>query len=245
MSKTIYCAEFENVGKFLGNAWVFRGINAKLPSGQVTSIIGASGSGKTTLLRLINAMYQPDEGSVNVMGEPIPAENLHTFRRSIGYAVQSAGLFPHMSVETNITQVAAFEHWPEEKIQSRLQTLLDLTNLDTDLKDRYPFELSGGQQHRVGLCRALMLEPQMLLLDEPFAAIDAITRFEIQQSFKELQKSLGFSAILVTHDIREAIRLSDHLIVLVDGNVAQQGEIESVLADPEPTFLKNLIESSA
>ena len=244
MSEIQYCAELRNVGKYLGSSWIFREISAQLPIAQVTSIIGASGSGKTTLLRLINAMYQPDEGSVHIMGQPIPSQNLHVFRRRIGYAVQSAGLFPHMTVETNITQIAILERWERERIQDRLDTLLQLTDLDPGLKDRYPFELSGGQQHRVGLCRALMLEPQLLLLDEPFAAIDAITRFDIQRQFRQLQRDLGFSAVLVTHDLREARRLSDYVLVVVDGRVDQQGPIKDVLNYPTSDFLKSLIEST-
>lgn len=240
-----YCVELANVGKFLGQSWVFRGINAKLPHAQVTAIIGASGSGKTTLLRLINAMYQPDEGSLLVMGEAIPTQQLHSFRRKIGYAVQSAGLFPHMTVESNITQIATLENWSRDRIEQRLATLMELTDLDLELKNRYPFELSGGQQHRVGLCRALMLEPQLLLLDEPFAAIDAITRFDIQHQFRQLQQDLQFSAVLVTHDLREAQRLSDHVLVLVDGQIVQQGPIHDVLSHPDSPFLKSLIESSA
>ena len=244
MSEIQYCAELRNVGKYLGASWIFREISAQLPIAQVTSIIGASGSGKTTLLRLINAMYQPDEGSVHIMGQPIPSQNLHVFRRRIGYAVQSAGLFPHMTVETNITQIAILERWEKERIQDRLDTLLQLTDLDPGLKDRYPFELSGGQQHRVGLCRALMLEPQLLLLDEPFAAIDAITRFDIQRQFRQLQRNLGFSAVLVTHDLREARRLSDYVLVVVDGRVDQQGPIKDVLNHPTSDFLMSLIEST-
>ena len=244
-SKFESCVEFHNVGEWLGEAWVLRGINAKLPTAKVTAIIGASGSGKTTLLRLINGLYVPDEGHVEVMGEDVPTQRQHTFRRKIGYAVQGAGLFPHMTIEANITKLAQLEDWEPSKITERLNYLLELGDLRADLKQRYPYELSGGQQHRVGLCRALMLEPKILLLDEPFSAIDAITRYEIQEAFRALQRKLEFSAVLVTHDFREAQRLADHMLVLADGQVAQQGELADVLANPEPTFLRALVASAA
>ena len=239
------CAEFHNVGKWLGEKWVFQGINASLPASKVTAIIGASGSGKTTLLRLINGLYEPDEGTVFVMGDEVPVQNRHEFRRKIGYAVQGAGLFPHMTIETNITKLATLEGWDDDRIESRLTYLLELTDLSDEFRNRYPYELSGGQQHRVGLCRALMLEPKVLLLDEPFSAIDAITRHEIQQAFRDLQSKLGFSAVLVTHDLREAARLADHLLVLAEGNVVQAGPVNDVLSNPEPTFLEPLVESTS
>lgn len=240
-SETASCAQFENVGKRLGGAWVFRGVDASLPAGAVSAIIGASGSGKTTLLRLINGLYAPDEGSVHVLDEPVPARDGFAFRRKIGYAVQGAGLFPHMTVAANVTKLAILEGWDAERIDARLDELLALVDLDRELKSRYPYELSGGQQHRVSLCRALMLEPSVLLLDEPFSAIDAITRHEIQNAFRELQQQLRFSAVLVTHDIREAARLAHHLVVLADGAVVQQGLTDDVLANPEPSFLQALV----
>lgn len=243
VSDVSYCVEFKNAGKFLGEEWVFRGIDANIPDAHVTAIIGASGSGKTTLLRLINGLYQPDEGEVKVLGEDIPQERQHLFRRKIGYAVQGAGLFPHMTIESNITKLAKLAGWTNERVQARLNELLQLTDLDVEMKERYPHELSGGQQHRVSLCRALMLEPRLLLLDEPFSAIDAITRNEIQESFVELQRKLAFSAVLVTHDFREAIKLAHHMLVLGDGGIEQQGALQDVIDDPASSFLQELVET--
>ena len=243
VSDVSYCVEFKNAGKFLGEEWVFRGIDANIPDAHVTAVIGASGSGKTTLLRLINGLYQPDEGEVKVLGEDIPQESQHLFRRKIGYAVQGAGLFPHMTIESNITKLAKLDGWSNERVQARLNELLLLTDLDVEMKERYPHELSGGQQHRVSLCRALMLEPKLLLLDEPFSAIDAITRNEIQESFVELQRKLAFSAVLVTHDFREATKLAHHLLVLGDGGIEQQGALQDVIDDPASAFLKELVET--
>ncbi|MYD43050.1 MAG: ATP-binding cassette domain-containing protein [Gammaproteobacteria bacterium] len=239
------CARLAGVGKRLGNRWIFRDVDAELPAGEVTAVIGASGSGKTTILRLINGLYAPDEGSVKVLGEPVPDHDQYAFRRNIGYAVQGAGLFPHMTVAENITKLAKLEGWPHERIAKRLDDLLELTDLAKELKTRFPYELSGGQQHRVSLCRALMLEPQVLLLDEPFSAIDAITRREIQDAFRVLQQQLQISAVLVTHDIQEAARLAQYLLVLAEGAVVQKGPTQAVLDDPEPTFLKNLVSTAS
>ncbi len=242
-SELSHCVEFQNAGKFLGEDWVFRAINAQIPEAKITAIIGASGSGKTTLLRLINGLYRPDEGDVRVLGEQVPSKHQHHFRRKIGYAVQGAGLFPHMTVESNITKLAKLDGWPRERIQPRLENLLELADLDIEMRERYPHEISGGQQHRVSLCRALMLEPKLLLLDEPFSAIDAITRNEIQDSFLALQRRLQFSAVLVTHDFREATKLADHLIVLADGSIEAQGALQDVIDSPDSAFLQELVET--
>lgn len=239
------CVQFRGAGKYLGDSWVVREVNAELPTGETTAILGESGSGKTTLLRLINAMYEPDEGCVEVFGEVAPASNLHEFRRKIGYAVQGAALFPHMTIAENITCIAALEAWQAEQMSDRLDELFTLTGLSTELRDRFPHELSGGQQHRVGLCRALMLEPRLLLLDEPFSAIDAIARQDIHAEFSELQAKLQFSAVLVTHDFAEAKRLATYLLVLVNGQVVQQGATADVLTNPKPAFLKALIATSS
>ena len=242
-SELSHCVQFQNAGKYLGEDWVFKGINAQIPEAKITAIIGASGSGKTTLLRLINGLYRPDEGDVRVLGEQVPRKHQHHFRRKIGYAVQGAGLFPHMTVESNITKLAKLDGWSRERIQPRLENLLQLADLDIEMKERYPHEISGGQQHRVSLCRALMLEPKLLLLDEPFSAIDAITRNEIQDSFLALQRKLQFSAVLVTHDFREANKLADHLIVLADGSIEAQGALQDVVDSPNSAFLQELVET--
>ncbi len=243
-SDTEFCVGLNNVGKFLGEQWVLRGLSATMPASKVTALIGPSGCGKTTLLRLINGLYRPNEGQIDVMGKPIPDRNLHLFRRKIGLAVQGAGLFPHMTIEQNIVKLAVLTGWNRERIEGRLRELMELTDLDSSMQHRYPYELSGGQQHRVSLCRALMLEPKMVLLDEPFAAIDAITRREIQSAFQRLQQHLQFSAVLVTHDFREVTLLADHVVVLAQGGIVQHGPRDEVLAKPEPSFLQGLVESA-
>lgn len=239
------CVEFHDVGKVLGEQWILRDANVNLPNGKVTAVVGASGSGKTTFLRLINGLLQPDAGTVSVFNESVPTSNVDAYRRKIGYAVQGAGLFPHMTIEANVTKLATFEKWDSARIANRLDELLELADLELELKSRYPYELSGGQQHRVSLCRALMLEPSMVLLDEPFSAIDAITRSEIQESFLALQRKLQFSAVLVTHDFREAKKLADYLVVLSEGSVSQHGDVDSLVANPASQFLESLIQATS
>ena len=191
------CVTFKEVGKCFGDQWVFRHVSLTLPESEVTAIVGASGSGKTTLLQLVNGVYTPDEGAVSVMGKPIP-EDLTSFRKRIGYAVQGVGLFPHMTVFQNVSLLARLQGWNKQEIDTRSVELMNRMELSTELLHRYPYQLSGGQQQRVGLCRALMLRPQMLLLDEPFSAIDPITRADLHAHFAALQLHEGVRTLLVT-----------------------------------------------
>lgn len=234
--------EARNLGKCFGERWVFRDVNLALPAAQTVAIIGESGSGKTTLLQLVNGVLRPDEGSLTVMGLPVPETSLESFRRKLGYAVQGAGLFPHMTVYENVTLLARLESWTKERFEARLHELMQFMNLEPELTDRYPYQLSGGQQHRVSLCRALMLQPPALLLDEPFSAIDPITRTEIHSEFKNLQEKEQVSALLVTHDVREAVHLSHYLVVMANGAVVQHGSTDSVVASPESEYVKPLFE---
>lgn len=217
-------------------------MNLSLPSRRTVAIVGESGSGKTTLLQLVNGVLRPDEGSVSVMGSPVPSTGLTKFRRGLGYAVQGAGLFPHMTVYDNVTLLARLESWSKEHFEARFFELLEFMNLERVLLDRYPYQLSGGQQHRVSLCRALMLKPPALLLDEPFSAIDPITRTEIHEEFKNLQRREKVSALLVTHDVREAVQLSHYLVVMANGEVVQHGETSTVVDNPESTYVQPLFE---
>ncbi len=239
---------FRGVGKRFHD-WVFRGIELTVPAGRTSAIVGPSGCGKTTLLQLINAVHRPNEGSVEVLGEPVPKTAVEAFRRRIGYAVQGAGLFPHMSVADNASLLARLERWDDGAMDVRRRELFDLVGLPEELADRYPHQLSGGQQQRVGLCRALMLQPVMLLLDEPFSAIDPITRADVYQAFEELREHERVTTVLVTHDVREALRLADYLIIMgprgVDGSgIKQAGATEEVAAAPRDDFVRALLESA-
>ena len=229
------------VNKHFGSLAVLRDINLVFPAGVTTAVVGESGSGKTTLLQLVNAVESPDSGTVKVFGEPIPQTQRERFRRRIGYAVQGAGLFPHLNNRDNVVLVAKLEGWSASQIEERYQTLLAEMDLPADVSERYPHQLSGGQQQRIGLCRALMLQPGLLLLDEPFSAIDPITRVGLYERFQHVQKQEGVSALLVTHDMREAVRLADQLVILKAGSVLQSGPTDSVVNAPADPYVELLV----
>ncbi len=236
------CVEFVGVEKRFGTGPpVLNGLTLTLPAGLTTAVVGASGSGKTTLLQLVNAMLRPERGEVRVFGEPIPSGDLVAFRRGIGYAVQGAGLFPHMTNRQNVELLARLAGWPQERREARYRALLEAMELPYDISGRYPHALSGGQQQRLGLCRALMLQPRLLLLDEPFSAVDPITRVGIYHTFEQVKAHEPVSALLVTHDMREAVRLAGYLVILQDGRVLQAGPTDDVLASPADAYVRTLV----
>ena len=228
--------ELVDVGKRFGTNWIFRHVAARFPTGTTTAVVGESGGGKTTLLQLINGLHEPDEGEVLVAGKPIPDRNIAGFRRSIGYAVQGACLFPHKTAHENASLVAKLCNWATDDISDRVGELFEFMGLDDDLAHRYPYELSGGQQQRVGLCRALMLRPSLVLLDEPFTGIDPLNRTDIVDRFEKLQRDEKLTVVLVTHDLEEARSLSEHLVVMGVNGIAQQGPTEEVLGTPDTEF---------
>ena len=236
------CVSFESVSKsYVPGVPVLEGVSLALPAAATTAVVGESGSGKTTLLQLVNAVVEPDRGRVLVFGAPIPDDRV-AFRRRIGYSVQGAGLFPHLTNRNNVTLLARLEGWSDSDINSRYLELLEEMGLDEDVSDRYPGELSGGQQQRVGLCRALMLKPELLLLDEPFSAVDPITRVGIHERFRLVQQHEGVSTLLVTHDMREAVKLATMLVIIRDGRVEQAGPTEAVLRQPVTDYVRALLE---
>ena len=209
----------DKLDKQYGGSPILSDICVSFPAKSVTAIIGRSGSGKSTLLRMVNGLAIPDRGSVTVLGKLIDYDELMALRRSIGYAVQGVGLFPHLTAAENITLNARLERWPAERVRRRLERLQEIMQLDSAWLNRYPRELSGGQQQRVGLARAMMLDPPLLLLDEPFAALDPLTRLDIHDQLQQLQTIEPRCILLVTHDMREAMKLGDHLLVLEAGRV--------------------------
>ena len=209
----------QSVSKHFADTPALDNVSIDFADHGITAVIGRSGCGKSTLLRTCNGMVLPDRGSVSVMGEPLSSAVLSTLRRKMGYAVQGTGLFPHLNAGQNITILAELEDWPEHAVKTRLAELQSLTQLTNDQIDKYPHELSGGQQQRVGLCRAMMLKPPILLLDEPFAAIDPITRNDIHQQLLALHAAEPSTAVLVTHDMREAMLLADHIVVMESGKI--------------------------
>lgn len=236
------CVEFRNVYKaYTEGENVLKGITAQLPMDLTTALVGESGSGKSTLLQIVNGLVKPDSGDVLVGGAALDYSHLPKIRRGMGYAVQGAGLFPHMTVEQNITLMARLEGWSQVRINERYEYLLGLLELPPeDYAERYPHSLSGGQQQRVSLCRAMMLNPPLMLLDEPFSALDPITRETIHQEFIRLQKAESRSIILVTHDMGEAMKLAQYLVILKEGNIVQQGEIDAVRANPDDEYVSQL-----
>ena len=221
--------------------WVLRDVDLALPAGRTSALVGPSGCGKTTALQLVNGVYRAEQGDIAVFGEPVPEADIHAFRRHIGYAVQGAGLFPHMTVAENAGLLARLERWEADAIAERQRELFDLVGLEEALDDRYPHQISGGQQQRASLCRALMLKPRMLLLDEPFSAIDPITRTDLYRQFERLRDHERITTVLVTHDMREAMRLANHLVVMGDGGVVQAGPADEVRAAPADEFVRDLL----
>ena len=220
-----------------------RDVTVGFVDGVTTAVVGPSGSGKSTLLQLINGLVRPSSGTVHVHGKPINYDRLPELRRQIGYAVQGTGLFPHLTVERNITLLARLVGWEAERIRARAQELMERVGLPWTFAMRYPHELSGGQQQRVGLCRAMMLQPPLFLLDEPFGALDPVTRNEIQQEFLRLQQLEPRTIVLVTHDLHEALRLAQRLLVLDHGRIAQHGPGDEIVNAPADEFVRKFFQT--
>jgi osmoprotectant transport system ATP-binding protein len=233
---------FRDVHYAVGSQAVLRGLNLEVETGETLVLLGRSGSGKTTALKMVNGLLWPTAGSVWVEGKPTTAWDLIRLRRGIGYVIQEVGLFPHFTVAANVGLIPSLEGWPQDRIRGRVQELLEQVGLDPrDFGPRYPRELSGGQRQRVGVARALAADPALLLLDEPLGALDSVTRVEIQSLFLDLRRTLGKSAIFVTHDVHEALRLATRIAVLKDGAIetlvrpdelrrARGSEVEAFLA---------------
>jgi osmoprotectant transport system ATP-binding protein len=233
----------ENVSHRYATELALQDVTLAFVDDVTTAVVGPSGSGKSTLLQLINGLVRPNQGQVCVFGKPLDYARLPELRRQIGYAVQGTGLFPHLTVEGNITLLAKLIGWDRDRIRSRAEALMTRVNLPLDYARRYPHELSGGQQQRVGLCRAMMLNPRIFLLDEPFGALDPVTRNEIHQEFLRLQASEARTIILVTHDLREARKLAQRLVVLDRGRLVHHGTFAEVLAGPADGFVRTFFQS--
>ena len=209
--------------------------------GKTTVLIGPSGSGKSTILRLMTGLIQPDGGRVLFRGEPITSENVLRVRRAMGYVIQEGGLFAHLTCEGNVRLMAHYLRWPAEKIQKRLAELTELVRLEAALLERYPPELSGGQRQRVSLMRALMLDPDVLLLDEPLGALDPMVRHDLQTDLRRIFQTLNKTVVLVTHDMGEAAFFGDLIVLLRDGRVVQRGTLTELLDRPANEFVVSFI----
>jgi len=234
---------FSHVVKRYGDKTVLRDISFEIERGEFISVIGSSGCGKTTLLRMINGLIEPSEGRINVFGNDISAMDKVALRRSIGYAIQEVGLFPHMTVKRNIEYVPSLlgKKERQEATFRPAEELMDIVGLDRTLIKRYPNELSGGQRQRVGLARALAASPEILLMDEAFAAVDEITRKRLQDEILAIHESLHITIVFVTHSIKEAMRLADRVFVLDAGELIQMGTVEEIQEHPATKFVADLI----
>lgn len=225
---------------------VLSGVSMPIEEGSILALLGASGSGKTTALRLVNRLVQPDEGRVVVLGRDANDWDVVELRRRIGYVIQEGGLFPHFTVAQNVGLVPERMGASAARIKDRVHELLILVGLTPpdDFVARFPRELSGGQRQRVGLARALAADPALLLFDEPFGALDPITRRRLQDEFRALVKRLSKTAIIVTHDLAEACRVADEIVVLHEGRVAQRSTPRNLLARPMPGYVASFVNAS-
>ncbi|MBC8062404.1 MAG: ABC transporter ATP-binding protein [Clostridiaceae bacterium] len=219
-------------------------VSASIEEGSFITILGTSGSGKTTFLKMINRIYELSSGEILFFGENIKKFPLEKHRQKIGYVIQQIGLFPHMNVEENIATVPNILKWKKKDIAERVDFLLDLVCLPSkDFKKRYPRQLSGGQQQRVGLARAMAADPEIMLMDEPFGAIDAITRLNLQEELIRIQKKLNKTILFVTHDVNEALRLGDKVIIMDQGEIQQYDTPYNILFHPANEFVARLVSS--
>ncbi|GEN34527.1 MULTISPECIES: ABC transporter ATP-binding protein [Aneurinibacillus] len=235
--------KFENVHKRYSDGYVaLKGVNLECKSGEITVFIGPSGCGKTTTMKLINRLINPTSGKVLVNGKDVSAIDPVELRRGIGYVIQSVGLFPHMTIAENIQVVPRLLKWDKERMDKRVDELLNLVGLEPETyRERYPSELSGGQQQRVGVARALAAEPSVILMDEPFSALDPISREQLQDELIRLQKDIKKTIVFVTHDMDEALKIADKIVLMKDGTVVQQGSPEEILRHPANDFVKEFI----
>jgi len=235
--------EFRSVSKqFPDGTLAVEDFSLVLPSHKITVLVGSSGSGKTTLLRMINRMVDPSSGSVEIDGEDIATLPPVKLRRGIGYVMQNSGLLPHRTVVDNVATVPLLRGTPKRQARQDALTMLDTVGLDRSLADRYPSQLSGGQQQRVGVARGLAVNPNILLMDEPFGAVDPIVRAELQQELVRLQKELDKTVVFVTHDIEEAFLLGDQIVILRSGgHIAQVGSPADLLANPADDFVASFV----
>ncbi|MCQ6279331.1 betaine/proline/choline family ABC transporter ATP-binding protein [Bacillus sp. EB600] len=240
--KGVPAVEFKGVSKDYGSGPVVNNLQLDIPSGQIVTLIGPSGSGKTTILKMINRLIEPDSGTIQLEGKDGSKINPVELRRNIGYVIQQIGLFPHMTIEDNITVVPRLKGEKKKSLIGRTEELLQLIGLDyQSFRRRYPHELSGGQQQRIGVARALAAEPAIILMDEPFSALDPISREQLQNELMRLNQTVKKTIVFVTHDINEALKIADTIILLKEGKLVQVGTPEQLLKYPANDFVRMFI----
>ena len=234
--------EFENVSKsYNENKPVIKGLNLKVEEGEFITILGTSGNGKTTLLKMVNCLEEKTSGNLKILSKDVESWNKSELRKRIGYVVQSIGLFPHLPIEENISYVLTLQKKLKEEKLKKAKELLELLNLPQNYLGKYPWELSGGEQQRIGIARALASGPEIILMDEPFGALDEINRKKLQKQIKKLQKSLNLTILLVTHDIEEAFFLGSKIIILNNGNIEQIGTKEEYYKGFNTEFVRDFL----
>lgn len=234
--------QFKNISKAYDTEKVIENLSLSIDKGEFVTIIGSSGCGKTTALKMVNGLISPTNGDIYIDGENIKNKNLIELRRNIGYAIQGSVLFPHMTVEKNISYVPnLLNKKDKQKTKSAIAKWMKIVGLDEDLMQRYPSELSGGQQQRVGIARALAASPSILLMDEPFGAVDEITRESLQTELKHIHEQTGITILFVTHDISEALKLGTKVLVMDHGDIQQYDTPSEILRNPATDFVKQLV----
>ena len=233
--------ELQQVSKSYHTTVALHPIDWSVPEGRTSMLLGPSGCGKSTLLRLINGLIEPDKGSVQIDGKPLRPHTAVRLRRSMGYVIQDGGLFPHMTARDNVTLMARHLGWAPQRIEQRVAHLSQVTRFPADGLSRFPVQLSGGQQQRVSLMRALMLDPTLLLLDEPLGALDPMIRFDLQNDLRDIFRSLRKTVIMVTHDVAEAVFFADRILLMREGRVVQEGTADELIQSPADAFVTQFI----
>jgi osmoprotectant transport system ATP-binding protein len=230
-----------NISKSYRETHAVKSFNLTIESRETTVLIGPSGCGKSTILRTIIGLISPETGEVDIEGEALSRANLIPLRQKMGYVIQEGGLFPNLSAEENVSLMACYLGWEKVHIQERIDQLCDLTKFPKDALSRYPIQISGGQRQRLSLMRALMLDPDILLLDEPLGALDPLIRSELQQDLKEIFSALGKTVVMVTHDMGEAAFFGDKIVLIKDGEIIQEGNIAELIKTPSHPFVTKFI----
>ncbi|MBJ7433193.1 MAG: ATP-binding cassette domain-containing protein [Microbacteriaceae bacterium] len=234
--------EFDRVSKKYGDITALNSFSLKVPTAKITVLMGLSGSGKTTAIRMVNKMVTPTSGSVSIDGVDVAARDAVSLRRTVGYVIQEVGLLPHKTVRENVSLIARIAGQPADVAEGNATEMLTMVGIDEQFFSRYPQQLSGGQQQRVGVARALAIKPNILLMDEPFGAVDPIVREELQDELCRIQRELGLTIIFVTHDRHEAVKIADQLVVLSNGgHIEQAGAPSELTATPANAFVRKIL----
>ena len=235
--------QLTGVSKSYSGKTVLYPTDLQIPAGETTVLIGPSGCGKSTLLRLMIGLIRPDNGTVRFQQQEVNTETVLALRQKMGYVIQEGGLFPHLTAERNVSLMARHLDWEPKRLQARIQELRELTHLAEDVLHRFPAQLSGGQRQRVSLMRALMLDPDLLLLDEPLGALDPMIRSELQSELREIFRALGKTVVMVTHDMGEAAYFGNSIVLLREGRIVQQGILDDLLKSPADPFVTLFIQA--